>query len=99
MTTSLAAVDQGLGEVAALPRQNGELVFDEPWQGRALGMGVVVLEQLGLSWADFRPQLVAAIAAAPQRHGETEADAYYRCFLDAVEACVGSAAAPARSAT
>ena len=24
-----------------LPRANGELVFDEPWQARALGMGVV----------------------------------------------------------
>ena len=30
---------------AALPRKNGELVFDEPWQGRVFGMAVALHER------------------------------------------------------
>ena len=41
---ALADVDEALGVAAPLPRSNGELVFEEVWQGRALGLGVVVLD-------------------------------------------------------
>jgi nitrile hydratase accessory protein len=88
--TSLAAVDAGLGSTTPLPRDNGELVFEEPWQGRALGMGVVVLERTGASWEEFREHLVAAIAARPQRAGETAATAYYAAWLDAVQALLAA---------
>jgi len=84
--TALAAVDAGLGPAAALPRDNGELVFEEPWQGRALGMGVVALQRSDSTWEDFRVHLVRAIAARPQRPGETAATAYYAAWLDALEA-------------
>jgi hypothetical protein len=50
-----------------LPRSNGELSFDEPWQGRALAMAIVLVEQLGLEWDAFREQLIGAIAADPER--------------------------------
>ena len=66
MSTPLAEVDAQLSGYAPLPRANGELVFDEVWHGRALGMGVVVLERLGLPWSAFRDHLVAAI----ERHGQ-----------------------------
>ena len=36
-------VNQAVGSldgVAALPRKNGELVFEAPWQGRAFGLAV-----------------------------------------------------------
>jgi nitrile hydratase accessory protein len=82
----LATVDRALGDEAPLPRDNGELVFEEPWQGRALGMGVVVLERTGAPWSEFRRQLAAAIAAHPALEGESAAGAYYRCWLDALEA-------------
>jgi nitrile hydratase accessory protein len=52
---------------AALPRQNGELVFEAPWQGRVLGMALALVEQRGLEWDDFRERLVAAIDADPTR--------------------------------
>jgi nitrile hydratase accessory protein len=81
----LATVDRVLGADAALPRDNGELVFEEPWQGRALGMGVVALERSGASWADFRRHLAAAIAARPPVEAESAATAYYACWLDALE--------------
>ena len=84
--SALAAVDAGLGAAAALPRDNGELVFEEPWQGRALGMGVVALQRSDSTWEDFRVHLVRAIAARPQRDDETAATAYYAAWLDALEA-------------
>lgn len=84
-TTRLADIDAALAATAPLPRDNGELVFDEPWQGRVLGMGVATLERLGLTWLEFRGPLAEAIA----RHGcdpsEPAATAYYTAFLDALE--------------
>ncbi len=52
---------------AALPRENGELVFDAPWQGRVLGMALAVVQERGLEWDDFRERLIAAIDADPTR--------------------------------
>jgi nitrile hydratase accessory protein len=83
---ALAKVDAALGMAAPLPRTNGELVFEEVWQGRALGLGVVVLERSGASWSEFRDHLVAAIAAHVPMPGESAATAYYTAWLDAVEA-------------
>ena len=86
VNTRLTDVDAALGSDVPLPRDNGELVFEEPWQGRVLGMGVVMLERLGLSWADLRLYLAETI----RRHGydpaEPAATAYYAAFLDALEA-------------
>jgi hypothetical protein len=90
VSTSLAEVDAQLGGYAPLPRANGELVFDEVWHGRALGMGVVVLERLGLSWGAFRDHLVPAIERHGQPVGETAAEAYYIAFLDAIESLVAA---------
>jgi nitrile hydratase accessory protein len=90
VSTALSDVDAALGAYAPLPRRNGELVFDEAWHGRALGMGVVVLERLGLPWSAFREHLVAAIDRHGQPHGESAAEAYYVAFLDAIESLVAA---------
>ena len=58
---------QRMAGAAALPRDNGELVFDAPWQGRVLGMALAVVEQRGLDWDEFRRRLIAAIDADPTR--------------------------------
>ena len=50
-----------------LPRSNGELTFDEPWQGRALAMAIALVERLDLRWDDFRRHLIAAIDDDPDR--------------------------------
>lgn len=62
----------------APPRRNGELVFDEPWQARAFGICVAVLEREGLGWDAFRAHLVPAIAADPD-------GSYYDAFGVALE--------------
>jgi nitrile hydratase accessory protein len=82
----LATVDRMLAEETRLPRDNGELVFEEPWQGRSLGMGVVALQHSGASWTEFRRHLAAAIAARPRSQSESDATAYYAAWLDALEA-------------
>ena len=88
--SQLADLDAALAESAPLPRSNGELVFDEPWQGRALGMGVVALERADISLVEFRGFLAGAVA----RHGydpdEPAATAYYAAWLDALEACLAN---------
>jgi nitrile hydratase accessory protein len=71
----------GMTGPAALPRRNGELVFEAPWQGRALGMALAVVERLGLPWSEFQRHLVEAIAARPQAP-------YWDAWLAALEELV-----------
>src|SRR6478752_2893082 len=52
---------------AALPRVNGELVYESPWQRRAFGTAVATTRHLGLDWDQFRVRLIAAIADQPDR--------------------------------
>ena len=68
---------------AALPRDNGELVFAAPWQGRSLALAVALVDELGLEWDDFRQRLIEAIAADPDRP-------YYDSWTAALEALVVS---------
>lgn len=63
----------------ALPRANGELVFDAPWEGRAVALAVVLVERLGAPWDDFRRHLMAAIAEQPERP-------YYESWAAGLEA-------------
>ena len=52
---------------ASLPRDNGELVFEAPWQARALAIAVALVEKLGLPWDTFRHRLMEEISKDPQR--------------------------------
>jgi nitrile hydratase accessory protein len=92
-STRLADVDGALAASAPLPRANGELVFEEPWQGRALGMAVVALERAGVPWSEFSHRLAEAV----RRHGydpdEPAATAYYAAWLDALESTLREAGA------
>jgi hypothetical protein len=62
----VTAIDDALGD-RSLPRANGEVVFDAPWQGRALAMAISLVDRLGLDWDAFRQHLIAAIDAEPDR--------------------------------
>jgi nitrile hydratase accessory protein len=65
----------------SLPRDNGNLVFDAPWQARALGIAVAVVEKLGLPWDAFRHRLMEQIAADPH-------SPYYESWARALESMV-----------
>jgi nitrile hydratase accessory protein len=68
-----------------LPRSNGELVFEEPWQARALGMGVVSLKSLGVGPAEWATALGAAIEEHGHDPDEDPAAAYYTAWVAALE--------------
>src|SRR5882724_12301225 len=67
-----------------LPRRNGELAFDAPWQGTVFALAVAVIENaFGGDREPFRQQLIAAIAAQPGRP-------YWESWTAALEALVHS---------
>jgi nitrile hydratase accessory protein len=67
---------------AALPRKNGELVFDDAWQGRAFGMTVAMSHDRQFEWREFQARLIAEIGRA-ERDGERSS--YYDRWLAAFE--------------
>ena len=69
------------GEIA-LPRSNGELVFDAPWEGRAFGIAVALNESGAYEWGDFQGRLAGEIASAPQ---DDDASLYYERWLASLE--------------
>lgn len=82
--TEGAEVDRNVSSMTgpvAVPRSNGELVFDAPWQSRALGMAVSPSQTGLFSWDTFR----AALAKAMADKGQLGVDEYYARWLDALE--------------
>ena len=67
---------------AALPRKNGELVFEAPWEARAFGLAVALNEQRRYAWDEFRSRLEAELRAGPE--DDTTAD-YYERWLASFE--------------
>jgi nitrile hydratase accessory protein len=68
--------------VAAMPRKNGELVFEAPWQGRAFGLAVALSEQGLYDWDEFRRRLIDETQASEATGGGA---AYYERWLAAFE--------------
>ena len=65
-------------EDVALPRKNGELVFDSPWEARAFGLAVALHEKGAFEWKLFSQTLAEEIATAESRG---EASTYYERWL------------------
>ena len=80
-TTPHRRITDMQGEMA-LPRQNGELVFDTPWEARAFGLAVALQESGVYEWRDFSVALAAEIATA-ERAGNTST--YYERWLASLE--------------
>ena len=78
MTVHVDATVTAMAGAAAPPRRNGELVFDAPWQGRAFGVAIGLVQRLGLEWKAFQQHLIAEIAAHPEAP-------YYDCWVAALE--------------
>ena len=74
----------------APPRDNGELVFEQPWESRAFGLAITMAEAGLFSWDQFREHLSARIAQWESESGDEQAHdwSYYECWLDALEQIV-----------
>jgi hypothetical protein len=76
VTTPLSLADLDL------PRRNGELAFDAPWQSTVFALAAAVVEHaFGGNREPFRQQLIAAISAEPGRP-------YWESWTAALEALV-----------
>lgn len=73
---------EALSDDLAVPRKNGELVFEAPWEGRVFGMAVTLCDGNRYGWEDFRDRLVLEIAAADE-HGDDSG--YYERWLASFE--------------
>jgi len=66
----------------SLPRENGELVFHEPWESRAFGLAVVMHQNERYAWDEFRNQLIDEIARSEEHD---EGSTYYERWLRSLE--------------
>jgi nitrile hydratase accessory protein len=78
---------RGLAGPTAVPRQNGELVFGQPWEGRAFGMAVALSERGAFEWEEFRQVLIAEVARC---EGAGDSFRYYEVWLAALERVLAS---------
>lgn len=69
---------------AALPRRNGELVFEAPWESRAFGVAVALAGDQALEWEEFRRRLIDEIGDWERDPGRREWS-YYERWLAALE--------------
>lgn len=81
MITALPDEVSFMNGPGALPRDNGELLFEAPWEGRAIAVAIALLDRLELPWDAFRRRLVDAIAQSPDRP-------YYESWATALESLV-----------
>jgi hypothetical protein len=71
-----------------MPRRNGELAFDAPWQSTVFALAAAVVDhELGGDREPFRSQLIKAIAAEPDRP-------YWESWTVALESLVQTLPAP-----
>ena len=71
-----------MDEQVAMPRQNGALVFEAPWEARAFGLAVALNEAGVYPWRDFSQGLAAATAAVEQQEASAS---YYERWLETLE--------------
>ena len=71
-----------MDENVAMPRKNGELVFEAPWEARAFGLAVTLNEHGTYPWSDFSQGLANEIAVA---EAEGQESCYYERWLATLE--------------
>ena len=82
MTETVDQRISNMDERVALPRKNGELVFEAPWEARAFGLAVALNEQGSYPWSDFSRGLAQQIASAEAGSDPTT---YYERWLATLE--------------
>lgn len=74
------------GSQAAPPRDNGELIFEAPWQSRAFGVVADLVDSGSFTWAEFRHSLISAIQTWETLEMQDQPPwDYYSCWVSALE--------------
>ena len=67
------------------PMANGEVLFEQPWQGRVFGMAVALHEAGMFAWPEFQDRLIAVIASWDRQSDGVDPYAYYDHFAQALD--------------
>ena len=77
----------------ALPRRNGELTFNHPWESRLFAVTFQLYQQGYFEWNEFREQLIKQIQTYESRQlqkGEKpDPNQYYENWLEAFKVILG----------
>ena len=79
-----------LHELPGLPRDEAGPVFGAPWQAQAFAMTLALYQQGLFTWTEWAQALATRIQQAPAQPGEDAGEAYYRQWLEALEAIVAA---------
>ena len=71
-----------MDEFVAVPRKNGELQFEAPWEARAFGLAVALHEEGAYEWGSFSGRLAEEIGRAEQSGEDSN---YYERWLKALQ--------------
>lgn len=78
MTSSINPNISTMAGDLAIPRRNGEPVFDAPWEARAFSMAVALHEKGVYPWREFSQELATEIAEAERHdHDSTYYERWY----------------------
>ena len=89
--TAEEALDRRISNMdgdSALPRSNGELIFDSPWESRAFGIAVALHGDRRFDWEEFRAELIGEITRADAEASQSpqaEGSSYYERWLMSLE--------------
>jgi nitrile hydratase accessory protein len=75
-----------LGAEVAPPTENGELVFEAPWEARIFALAHHLCDAGLFHWDEFRKALIAEVAQWDAAHPKGEGYVYYERFQAALEA-------------
>ena len=71
---------------AAVPRKNGELVFETPWESRSFGIAVALSKNGVFDWDEFRTHLIGNIGKSEKEDfAKTHMWNYYAIWEDSLE--------------
>lgn len=93
-TNSIDSIITYMEEENAPPRKNGELVFEEPWEGRSFGIALALYHSKTITnWEDFRSKLIEEIGKwekeNPNKSNQSDPNwNYYEHWLGALERLV-----------
>jgi nitrile hydratase accessory protein len=72
-------------ETGTLHKEAGDIVFEEPWQARAFGIGVVLYDHGTYEWEDMTRELIEEIEVSETDATADAADEYYEQWLASLE--------------
>jgi nitrile hydratase accessory protein len=84
------AAQSPLDELPGLPRDAEGPVFEQPWQAHAFAMTVSLHERGVFTWPEWSNALSQEIRCAAPRDDPNPGEAYYRHWLNALEALVAA---------